>query len=505
MESIDVFDTAVFRDVYEPKDIFTLVEDKVGNSFRKRRIEAEGKASLVNKFYSMKDIYRYLLGFNPQVEIDMELEHVYANPKILEMYNKNPKNYIFISDMYLSSEIIKQILEKCGYKNPRVFVSCEEKCNKGSGLIFEKVARRIGKIDKHYGDNYRSDIEGCVKQGIIPVFEQALHNIKLNLPSVKNPLLKKFAAVLEASNDKPLIKMSKYYAPLLYGFTNWVLEKGKNKQIYFLSRDMFMPYIIAKHILKKDNVHYLYCSRRSLAPMFIASGEKPLIDKMKIVLNDKEYQEKSKGIDECLKYLKSTGIKNGDILVDIGYSGSTQRILERFLNIKLKGLYVQLDQVKPVHQGMDMEMYLKRFALTYRFLAEFIFTSPEDCIEDYKDGRVLTVPDHTKRKEYSKEINKVIVNEDLYNQITKMNPSVFDIEQMLIHIQQYPSYEMMELFNEPILTNRKKIERGINFDKEAILRGELMACYSKSYAKPLFKRMLEHDKDLSSLVRLLPQ
>lgn len=505
MESIDVFDTAVFRDVYQPTDIFTLIENEVGNGFRQKRINAEAKASQIMKFYSLKDIYRYLIGFNPTKEIEMELNHVYANPEILEMYNKNPKNYIFISDMYLSSDVIKQILEKCGYKNPKVFVSCEEKCNKGSGVLFEKVERRIGKITKHYGDNYRSDIEGCIKQGIIPEFKPALHKMNLNLPSVKNPLLKKYAANLEVSNESALIKMAKYYAPLIYGFINWVLEKGKGKQIYFLSRDMFMPYIISKHILKQENVHYLYCSRRSLAPLFIASKEKTLLDKMHIVLNDKEFMEKSKSTDECMKYLKSTGIKNGDILVDIGYSGSTQRILEKSLNIKLKGLYIQLDKVNQVHSGMDMEMYLKRFALTYRFLAEFIFTSPEDCIEDYKDGRVITTPDHAKRKEYAKNINTIIVNEELYNKITKMNLTVFDIEQMLIHIQNYPSYEMMELFNEPILTNREKVERGINFDREAIIHGHLLECYKKSYAKPLFKKMLEQDKELNSLLKLLPQ
>ena len=85
-----------------------------------------------------------------------------------------------------------------------------------------------------------------------------------------------------------------------------------------------------------------------------------------------------------------------------------------------------------------------------------------------------------------------------------MNLDITDIEQMLIHIQQYPSYEMMELFNEPILTNRQRMERGINFDKERILKGELQECYRKSYAKPLFKRMLELDEDLNSLNKLIP-
>ena len=504
MESIDVFDTAIFRDVYEPRDIFKLIENKVGKDFYKKRVEAENKASAL-RFYTLSEIYRRMIGFDPQLEINTEMEHIYPNLEILNMYKKNPKNYVFISDMYLPSTIIKKMLEKCGYENPRVFVSCEEKCNKGSGVLFENVQRKVGKITRHYGDNYRSDIEGCVKQGIEPVFKPALHKMNLNIPAVKSPLLKKFAASLEVSTEDALTKMAKYYAPLLYEFTKWVISKRKAGQhIYFLSRDMFMPYIIAHKILKAPDVHYLYCSRRSLAPLFIASGEKPLLDKMKIVLTPEEFEAKKGKTEECLKYLKSTGIKNGDILVDIGYSGSTQRILEKFLNISLKGLYIQLDQVNPVHKGMDMEMYLKRFALTYRFLAEFIFTSPEDCIEDYKNGNVVITTDNPKRKEYSKRINAVLVNEQLFRKIDRMNLTVFDVEQMLIHIQNYPSWEMMELFNEPILTNRKKMERGINFDREAILNGQLQECYKKSYARPLFKRMLEHDKELAGLLSLLP-
>lgn len=502
MESIDVFDTAVFRDVYQPTDIFKLVEEKVGKGFARLRVEAESKAASIQRFYTIKDIYRHLAGFDPNIEVEMELNHVYANPTILEMYNKNPNNYVFISDMYLSSKTIAQILEKCGYKNPRVYVSCEEKCNKGSGTLFEKVQRRIGKIDKHYGDNYRSDIEGAHKQGIPGVFYPALHKRPLNLPAVKSPLLKKYAAALEVSEERPLTKLAKWYAPLIYEFTKWVISKRKPGQhIYFLSRDMFMPYLISKKMLHERDVHYLYCSRRSLAPLFIASGEKTLIDKMHIVLTDEEYKAKTNK-EECMNYLRNSGIRNGDIIVDIGYSGSTQRIIEKFLNIKLKGLYVQLDQA--LNKTMDMEMYLNRYALTYRFLAEFIFTSPEDNIEDYKNGSVITTPDHAQRKEYAKHINSIILNDKLFRRLDRMNLSVFDVEQMLIHIQNYPSYEMMCLFNEPILTNREKVERGINFDRNAILRGRLQDCYRKSYAKPLFKKMLEHDTELSCLVKLLP-
>lgn len=504
MESIDIFDTAIFRDVYEPKDIFQLLGDVFGNNFKQARIDAENKAHKQYKFPTIAEIYKYLPGLDYNKEIQMEMQHVYANPKILNMYKKNPQNYVFISDMYLPSNTLVKMLEKCGYTNPKVFVSCEEKCNKGSGILFQKVEKRVGKITKHYGDNYRSDIEGCRKVNIEPVFYPALHKRPLELPMVKNPLLKKYCAALTISEERACTKLAKWYAPLIYEFTKWVISKrNPGQKIYFLSRDMFMPYILSKTFLKQEDVYYLYCSRRSLAPLFIKSGEKALQDKMRIVLSEEEYRTKQ-NTKEALNYLKNSGISNGDIIVDVGYSGSTQRIIEKFLNIKLKGLYIQLDQVPTYSTKMDMEMFLNRYVLLYRFLAEFILTSPEDCIEDYKDGKPLIVPDHEQRKEYAKHINSIIIDPKLYNRINRMNLSVFDIEQTLIHIQNNLTNEMMLLFNEPILTNRQKTERGINFDRKAILNGKLLDCYRRSYAKPLFKKMLAQDEELSCLLKLLP-
>ena len=504
MESIDIFDTAIFRDVYQPTDIFQLLES-VYPGFKQKRIDAEAKARSKNVFHSYKDIYTYLPGYNPEDEIKVELNHIYPNPKILSMYKRNPSRYVFISDMYLPSSTLKQFLEKCGYENPRVFVSCEEKCNKGSGLIFEKVERIVGKITKHYGDNYKADIQGAVKANIEPVFYPALQNRILNLPAVKNPMLKKFIAQVEFEEKDPLKKLVMYYAPLIYEFTKWTLKRNPNQHVYYLSRDMFMPYLIAKNILHEENVHYIYCSRRSLCPLILNGKDKCLIDKMHTIFGeDVCKQKKNEGIVSTFKYIKSTGIKNDDIIVDIGYSGTTQRVIEQALNIKLHGKYVQLGFVPKEFSAMDTKQFLHRMALTYVFLAEFIFTSPEDNMDGYTDGKPYFTPDHEERKEYAKKITQIILDENLYRKIDRMKLNIFDIEQMLIHIQNYPSMEIMELFNKPILTNRSRTESGINFNREEILKGNLLDCYNHSYAKPLFKKMLEKDPELNSLLKLLP-
>ena len=507
MESLDVFDTAIFRDVYEPKDIFKLIEAKVGNDFYKKRVDAESKVYNVMPFYTLTEIYRRMIGFDPQLEIKMEMEHTYANPEILEMYKKNPKNYVFISDMYLPSKVIKEILEKCGYENPRVFVSCEEKAKKGSGVLFKNVERKIGKITKHYGDNYRADIEGAAKANIPAVFLPSLQSRKQDLPAVKSPMLKKFAAELALNDDVPVVKLAKYYAPLIYDFTRWCIDKRRPDQhVYFVSRDMFMPYVIASQLMKEENVHYIHCSRKSLIPLIMTGKDAVLKNKIKNIFGEVTCKQKQlEGTRDALTYLRNTGIKNGDIIVDIGYSATTQRVIEQSLGIRLTGKYVQLGSVPKEYGAIDARQYLNRMALLYVFIAEFIFTSPEDNMDGYRsNGKPYFTPDNEQRKKYAKEIVEGIVTTEMYKKMKACNLTVFDVEQMLIFIQQNPSIDMLNILNEPILTNRRTKESCINCIREEILNGKLLECYKHSYAKPLFKKLLEHDSELASLVKLLP-
>ena len=86
-------------------------------------------------------------------------------------------------------------------------------------------------------------------------------------------------------------------------------------------------------------------------------------------------KKKKEGYKDCLNYVKNTGIKDRDIIVDIGYSGTTQRVFEQALGISLVGKYVQLGCVPKEFSEMDTRQYLNRMALIYVFLAEFIFTS----------------------------------------------------------------------------------------------------------------------------------
>ena len=501
--SLDVFDTALFRTVYLPTDIFKLIEQEVGNNFYEKRLEAENKARERNFYYNIYDIYKFLPEFNVKTEIQAEISNCKANPKILKVYNENPSNFVFISDMYLPSKIIEEMLKKVGYVNPKVFVSCEMKGLKGDGALFKKVQEVLGhKIQKHYGDNYGVDIEGAKKAGILETeFSPALHKIEKPIPAVRDPRLKKFLAEVLCGDIEAEDKIAYLTVPLVLGFTKWVLrQRKKGQKIFFLSRDMLIPYMIAKELLLAPDVYYLHASRRSLSAACLEASDKKLTDKMRLILTEEEIKNKrAEGTEEVVKYLKKFNIQNGDLIVDIGYSGTIQAAIESILGIKMTGLYMQifpetLFKVKAVQ-------YLKRRVINFCLMVEVPLGSYEDCVEEYKNGKVVFKPEHEDRKNLARRMTKTILKGA--KALLSWNPSIYDVEQTLIHLQYYPSHDIIEVFNKKIYSNRDIGESVINFDKDRILKGELKSLYQRSYAQKLFKQLLEEDPELKHLSSLI--
>ena len=501
--SFDIFDTALFRTCFEPKDVFKIIESKIGNDFYNKRLEAENKARKENEFYNLDDIYKFLPEFNIKTEIETEEEVCYPNPEILEKYN-NSKNPVFISDMYLSSKVLEKILKENGYKNPKVFVSCEMKAHKSGGELFKKVQKELNQeIETHHGDNYVADIEGAKISGIKNVvFNPAIHKIKCNLPSVKNTFLKKWLALIESASFNPLEKLSYYFAPIVKEFTEWVLNnREKAQKIFFLSRDMYMPFFYAKHILKAKDVYYLHCSRKSLSGLCMKSGNKELQRKMSFIFSEDEMKEKRFQNDsETIKYLKRLNIKNNDILVDIGYAGTIQAAINYALNIQTQGFYMQVS--KNCIKGLKTKMFLNRMAIHFCLMTEFIFGSGEDIIEGYQNSLPVFSDENSLRKDFAAKITNNILN--ILKNISLPKISVFDIEQILIHLQYYPEKEIIDIYNEKIFSNRDRDESIINFDVSEIMNGNLRELYSRSYCQPLFKKLLCESPKLQHLAKLLP-
>ena len=401
--SLDVFDTAIFRKVFYPTDIFALVEDEVGKDFKNKRIQAQERARLKNPSYTLLDIYKELPLFSPKEEIKAELINCEANPYILNMYKTFDCDFVFISDMYLPSSVIKAMLERCGYENPKVFVSCEYKAGKGNGVLFRKVESALNrKINKHIGDNYVADIEGAKKAGIkeFEYIGPPIYNREVVTPNLRNLNLRKILIDEELSNDLIEEKIGFQFAPVVLAFTQKVLDEAKEGQtIFFNARDGFLMYLVAKYVLKtKKRIKYCRFSRKSclfadimtnlpithpqnrialhllkisrisslrdflrtynfnenrdFSPFLKEYGinldsdinfhpnKLGIIERLIVFIEKELYEKANRERKNFSLYVKNIGMKNGDIFVDLGYLGTLQGVIKRILGKDLKGRYI---------------------------------------------------------------------------------------------------------------------------------------------------------------------
>jgi predicted HAD superfamily hydrolase len=183
--SFDVFDTALLRQVARPSDIFRVMEPQVHAivgreipAFVPSRLAAEATAKsnsarshrplTLDRIYNQ---FRVATGLTvaqgealARLEMMVEKKFTCAHPLILRLWRHAmdlKKNVIFLSDMYLPSSFIQQILEFHGYASPKVYVSAEWGGNKGSGKLYRIVQEHL-KMPAHrclhFGDNFYADV-----------------------------------------------------------------------------------------------------------------------------------------------------------------------------------------------------------------------------------------------------------------------------------------------------------------------------------------------------------
>ncbi len=291
--SLDVFDTAIKRETFRPKDIFDIVESRYGRDFKEQRMLAEKQAkSETGGECSLDKIYEVLGRLVPafkkdlqaikEHEVSLELEYVKPIPEILNFYKEIRDEYkvVFISDMYLSRDIIGKMLQKAGYGVHEIYVSGEIGVNKANGGLFDYVAKRLGIECKeifHIGDNYATDIISATKKGIktyyfINNYDKSHTNPNIldkkiinfyNHKSFSTSFLVKILTEKENSDADIYNKIGFYWGIIFYEFVKWVVRESEGRKILFNSRDGFIPHKIAKCVMGVKNSTYALFSRRS--------------------------------------------------------------------------------------------------------------------------------------------------------------------------------------------------------------------------------------------------
>ena len=286
--TFDIFDTLITRKLYCPDDIFNLIEIKIRKEFGiicdflKLRKKAE---ALAWKKYEAKtsidEIYEELpalLEISEEIAqkikgIEEAYELLLCCPRkdILWIFNRLKeagKTIILISDMYLKSETISDMLKKCGYDGwDGMWLSCEKGLRKDNFTMWNQF---FGEYDKkqciHVGDNMRSDIQIPMDMGANTYFILS-GSLAFRLSSLYEKIAPKYKgsvsdSILLGSFINELICNSPFcfsgnknelspldiesaaaaqFGPLMFSFVAWLsANTDSEEKLLFLAREGFL-------------------------------------------------------------------------------------------------------------------------------------------------------------------------------------------------------------------------------------------------------------------------
>lgn len=235
--SFDVFDTLLLRPVFEPEDVFYLVgllasEKEIwpNNALRfvKQRVRAEKIARRKEKnkqdidleqiYYQLQKMmhlsdYQILWIMNCEKEVEYQIS---VPRKMGEALFRKAiaagKTVVCISDMYLSAEFIRKLLNKQKLFPDRIFVSSEYGLSKQTGDLYAVVLKELAVKDSkkvvHIGDNLYSDVEMAKNQGINGIWiPKTIDCWKKNTISIPRRLVQRCREAEQANElyDNPFI------------------------------------------------------------------------------------------------------------------------------------------------------------------------------------------------------------------------------------------------------------------------------------------------------------
>lgn len=396
--SFDIFDTLLTRKVYEPSDVFSLLdleyEERYPFVFSVERKRAQQELSETGE-PDIYEIYQRMKVNNPCLsqeecdvfkarEIQKERQILTPRKKLLDCLDycagKGKRVYL-VSDMYLPGKILADILQQFGItRYDRLLVSCDYKTTKQEGLFREMKAQAPdGSTYLHIGDHPDADGKAAQENGldaylILPPLQMmeisAYSQILVHLGGIESRIMLGLLMsevfndpfVLYRSEGRPLIRRSRsfgyvFIAPLILSFLVWMFGKLDNAHgaaVLFAARDGWLLeqlYHMLSEIFQIHGLpesHYLLISRKAAMSM--------------------EEPGNRAGKERYLKYLKDLNLVKGMTgqqgkqiyFFDFMSRGTCQDYLEQLIGREIQGLYFQKsDSGDPKKDALKVESYYK--------------------------------------------------------------------------------------------------------------------------------------------------
>ena len=288
LASFDIFDTTLLRRCGRPEAVWNALAENLfpeemdlQEAFVVWRKNAQGE-TLEEKYDGIDSSFLYFSGIDKkgmmQAEEAVEKAMLILNPSVCRLIEqRRAEGYCiaFISDMYLSSQFLRQVLESygCCQAEDVVFVSCEHHARKDTGALYEVVRQALHPSEwLHYGDNLRSDVKMARRKGIQAVHVDTAYNDVEKACARVAPTMAALSRLhrLEHVEDTFAAFAADFVVPAYLPYAIYVLREARRmgiRKLYFLSRDSYILLKAAQALSKETEgleLHYLFVSRRSL-------------------------------------------------------------------------------------------------------------------------------------------------------------------------------------------------------------------------------------------------
>ena len=313
LASFDIFDTTLIRRCGNPEVVFELLAERLypkdmalRKAFLLWRKQAGSKASVMHhgKDVSLTEMYatidkesfkEYTIRGMMDMEKAVEAENLMANPAIRTLIQKKREEgyqIAFVSDMYLDSVFLKEILvrEGCASQDDSIYVSCEHSARKDTGKLYDIVRKDLHPTEwEHFGDNKRSDVRMPKKKGIKAIaVETAFNSAEKTMLDIgrifksdngwQQLIALSRAARIQHSNTPYTALAADFVAPAYIPYVLFVLQDARQRgihRLYFLSRDSFVLMKITEMFaadFPDIEIRYLFISRKALLLPYLAGG-----------------------------------------------------------------------------------------------------------------------------------------------------------------------------------------------------------------------------------------
>lgn len=433
--SCDIFDTLLFRTVATPTDLFEEVAEhgikegallsnispkmfkelrvRAQKLARKEKLEVQGTNEV-----NLTDIY---LQISPKicnrdrmVEIELEVEkrNMYLNKNMYSFlkycYNKGRK-IVLLSDMYLSSRQIKELLISTGVDVGifnGILVSNEYGVSKENKGLYNKLIEYCnipnGNEVVHIGDNYISDYLNAKEYGIKAIYYNlnSKDNQKYQLESVRiglsiGELISLRKNFTQRKNYKDEEENFWYdfgatvLGPIFAIYIEYIISIAKEtsiKNIYPIMRDGYILEKLLREYLKRNAINDIYIkpmyvSRKSTFLASISEIDRKSIANSSILkqLTVESFFERYNVIDHPFKeYNKNSLESTKKILID-KYLGL--RLYDEIINYLLK------DDIK---QRVNKEIIKNRELLISYIEQEFNIEEPFITVDVGYNGSIVS-------------------------------------------------------------------------------------------------------------------